>query len=1151
MRAVWLAAAAWGVAGALGQDVCVPPDPLEDTEEWLVMVDSTGHETFGLGNYDHCLDYPGAQYCLLSAAGIMYGLCLPSECATLGALRNESNGLYNPFLTDQIPLLLLLVPDPSLGDLNLDCGDHVIPLGPGGALTLSVFGVLTLVALIATAAHAALRRKERHGVWHDPGCFERGVLALAGRGWCGSTKKRGGEWSKRRCCGRDDNDETERASQLRERLVGGSVKQVGRCVRFFRCFTLMCCGTTARLEEDPGPVRRPPSSASMAPLSDVDIDELTADISLLQESSINGATPAQGSAQPRSSDGEEYHPPDLVLTSSAWGRGSHAESMGSATSSERDEEDMVVGRNGGFALSAYDLEGLGSKPLPARGKRTIPPPRGLAPLGRSKTASATIRGPRVSGDGVEMAPPREIVQAIETPKADGARTPSQSEPKLIVEPGFLLAFSFERTCRRLGATSPNGRSWGGTWRSSVSAPAAVAGVRVLSMLLMIAADTLRATRHTGLSNPEDMQAALATWPAVLWTSVAECSGDVLLMAAGFLVALPSLRRVAIIRAMRQDAALRRLASNGRNSAGVCECCMSGGDDLDWTKRAARGCNAPGGLRSACFVLAHRALRLLPLTAAVLFFEWTVAPSLASGPMWGGWARLANECSKWGWSALLFAANVAPAGAEGGYAEHQCVASAWLLSVEMQLALVVLPIVLMTYKAHAALGLIVALGLLGAAVSGTAVVVGTFDLHLGPFVAPGEGMGSWGGSGSGAPLDTVDLYSVTPWGRGAGFIVGILLAMAWVAMEAGAEVSRRAAERGVEPVSTVAGIVVSAGTGVLPFRRGESVSNVFAPPGSSPRKRSSNRGGDTPTVGDSVQSKKNDPTLRRPWQNPCPAWSPWAMLFVAACFLALIAWGGMVRAQASLSESQASSFLPASSGDAAQARRVLQSSGSDATGWPRDSRASEVAFMVLSRPAAALAAALACLASFAGGGGAVRAVLEWPGWQPLARLTYGAILVEPVVLRTVFLSRTQWVRFGWVEFLLLWSGVVALTYALATALYMLVEGPVVAMEAAGFAWCGCAPPEELTLHSAREAAKKRKKHASDEEVGSHWWEQELGAAFLEDAVAPAPGTTAAGGETPTQPRGRPAPAAMDDEGSALLVPDDPSPWAVSRGVRLRM
>jgi hypothetical protein len=735
----------------------------------------------------------------------------------------------------------------------------------------------------------------------------------------------------------------------------------------------------------------------------------------------------------------------------------------------------------------------------------------------------------------------------------------------------LLSFSLIRSCRRLTLTSKSGRSWYGEGgdKAAVSAPSAVAGVRVLSVFLLVAADTLRASRHLGLSNPIQTQLALTHVSAALWMALAECAADVLLMAAGFLVALPALRRVAVIRAMRRDAAQRRLAQRReRHTSSVdqdegcgcltcpgcpsCCCCGAGaggyrsrhrhgrdsGGGLPGsrtTQQAAQGCNVPGGLRSAGFVLVHRALRLVPLTAVTLFLEWTVAPLLARGPFWGGWLRLAEACSNWGWAALVFAANAAPAGAQGGFAMHQCVSSAWLLSVEMQLAVVVLPIVLITYKVHASAGLAAVLVMLGAMVGSTAAVVGAFDLHLGPFVAPGAGPGVWGGSGSGAPVATVDLYYVTPWARGSGFLVGVLLAMAWVWMEAGAE--RAARRRSQRRLAEAARVAASPSAQRQPRRR----------LGGADRSRQAAVAAAERAHHRSAAASRIKALEAADARGPLGRSSPWCLMLAACVLVAAIAYGGFVRAVASAEAALVESGLApphvlagqhsaaafanttAFAGTLGASSPSSSSSSSSAlpAGWPQGERASELLFMVLSRPAAATAAALACLACFAGGGGAVRAGLEWPGWQPLARLTYGAVLLEPAVLRVSMLSRTQWVRFSSWQLVGMWLGVLTLTYLGAAVLYLLVEGPAVAIEAAALAACGCAPPEDLTLLSARVAARRSNNRASVEE------EEEM--LMLEAAMrreAEAGGGTRRGGRDRANPTaaGAPAAGAGDAEGT---------------------
>ncbi len=1424
-----------------------------DVAEWLELVDSTGHATFDLGNYDRCKNVPAAEYCVLTAAGVVYGICLPESCASQAALRNASNGLYIPFLTDQIPLLLVLAPDPDMGSVSLDCGGHQMPWTVGTTTTLSVAGLLVLLAMAGTTLHSALLRHRRYGPGRSVGLLEACALSCAGVA-SGSPGARGSAPRSARgssacpracrclvvmCCGLDDE------AMARPSSAGG-----GACAGF-PCCCCCCCFRQAApgspsLRATPGasPRKRRPDASTKLPalpwagrwgrqrpaasgggaglLSVGQTASLNADdgsaskaaalrkgllgspsrgrassgsvgdaevLALLQRAS--GAFGIDTQAQPGSAGRavERYSPPPMLLPQAQpqgqrsrggarhdgggggdWGGGGydlgagwrsrglggdslHARSVASDSDGRRSGSEAG---SAGFALPDSGQRGAG---MHSRVELAAAPRRGSAaesissdssltgadraaggaaaaaaaaaaagglypsyfgagatgkesPRAQSAVRSAALPGGHAgppggahspalaSGHGGASGTPRGAsmragglggggAAMAATPTGAGAgpggaaagsvagsaAAASASRRGAGVCP-CLLAFSVVRSCRRLTATSPSGRGWTGDGRrrAGVSAPSAVAGVRVLSVLLMVAGDALRATRHVGLSNPLDTQLQLASPWSVLWMSLAECAADVLLMAAGFLVALPPIRRVAVVRAMRRHAALRRLATSGTKAGGrggrgsggggggggLLGCCgcgcgcgcsgasgrgrnrddaaaasrrrrgrdagrydaadrgyrsgvggtSSGGGAMPGsaaTRLAARGFNAPGGLRSAAFILAHRALRFLPLTAAVMFIEWTVAPLLATGPFWGGWARMADECWQWGWSSLVFAANAAPAGAPGGFAAHQCVSSAWLLSVEMQLALVALPVVLVTYKAHAVAGGCAAVALLGALVGVTAAVVGAFDLHLGPFVAAGEGAGLWGGSGSGAPIATVDLYYVTPWARGSGFLVGILLAMAWVLMEGTVERRRqRHRERLARETggATVAGVTLGAGG------RGRGEAGVYGGGsgggGGGLGRAHSGRAGSGPGsgaaggaaggagagvgvgamggVGVGVgggggggsgggagssgrqhaspgRRSRSSASSAPPSDSPLPQWAPWLMLAASAGIVLLICWGGMVRAAASAAAAVDPGYSPVShrtGGFGAAAAAAGLAGGASlvdgrlswdptpttgggtpsgqppVAGWPASQRATEVTYMVLARPAAALAAALACLASFAGGGGPVRAVLEWRGWQPLARLTYAAILTEPMVLRVLLLSRTQWVRHSELQLLGLWLGAGTLTYIVAAALYLLVEGPAVALEAAALAACGCAPPEDMLLlasssrppsgfdgHAAANGAAAGGYHAfangggavsgygagagaghPGASPGPAWWDRDLGAAFLEDAGAAA-------------------------------------------------
>lgn len=425
--------------------------------------------------------------------------------------------------------------------------------------------------------------------------------------------------------------------------------------------------------------------------------------------------------------------------------------------------------------------------------------------------------------------------------------------------------------------------------------------------------------------------------------------------------------------------------------------------------------------------------------------------------------------------------------------HQCASNGWYAAVEMQLVLLVIPLVLVAYKAHAVVGASVAALLLSACIASSLMLTGTYGLTLGPFVAPGAGPGEYPGTGSGTGLDTINLLLLTPWGRGAGFVIGVCLALVWLWLEASAE-RERAAKR-VNATTSIAGIqlylprsltqsvaaaVASGQTGMVSTMESTSGSingvgagmgtsqippqhaavlaeaslalgiatplppSASAPSGGAPLARQASAGGDTTgAVASSLARKQsqggNGPSItgvggggasatsssassssssRR--ELPLPRWFAWVLLLLAGVLWALLTWAGVVRQQ----------------------------------GWP--ARGAEMAFVALSRPAAATAAAFVCLACFLGGGGPIRAALEWSGWQPLARLTYGVLFLQPVVLRCILMSRTDWAQFGAIAIVSLTASTLAITFALAAVLFLILEGPIMHIEGIILGACGCGP-----------------------------------------------------------------------------------------------
>lgn len=263
--------------------------------------------------------------------------------------------------------------------------------------------------------------------------------------------------------------------------------------------------------------------------------------------------------------------------------------------------------------------------------------------------------------------------------------------------------------------------------------AALHGVRVLSLIFMIVGSTLQGMRHFGLDNPDYVQAVTQRWSFQPIVAFAEFSSDVLLLTTGVLIALPTLRRLQ------------------------------------------RG----EGFGAVLFAVVHRVVRMLPLYAAVLFFEWLVAPLLSDGPFWGEWDIVNENCSQYVWSNLLFVNNFVP---WARTSEWQCSLTGWYIAVEMQLVILVAPPLLLLYHSSAIIGILGACVAIGASLVLGGVLVENNQLSLGPFVATGLGWGSTGGSGSGADEDYVNIYATKPYTRAPPFLVGLLLAFLWLRLE---------------------------------------------------------------------------------------------------------------------------------------------------------------------------------------------------------------------------------------------------------------------------------------------------------------------------------------------------------------------------------
>jgi peptidoglycan/LPS O-acetylase OafA/YrhL len=106
------------------------------------------------------------------------------------------------------------------------------------------------------------------------------------------------------------------------------------------------------------------------------------------------------------------------------------------------------------------------------------------------------------------------------------------------------------------------------------------------------------------------------------------------------------------------------------------------------------------------------------------------------------------------------------------------------------------------------------------------------------------------------------------------------------------------------------------------------------------------------------------------------------------------------------------------------------------------------YIVLARPAWAALLALLAFCWFegpkAGVTGVVGRFLSAPAWVPFARLTYGAYLWHPVVIKLLAGRRGAYYHFDAVDLLGRFALNAALAFACATATFLLVERPTISL-----------------------------------------------------------------------------------------------------------
>jgi hypothetical protein len=154
--------AALGLAAA---QECVMPSSV--SAEYIFLTDVMGRTTYSLGDYDNCVNRTQgdpsvttrrpralaaspaigvAQYCVMNAGGVQFGLCLPRSCNMPADVLNISTGIAL-FLIAQIELLLLLDPE----DATYTCGSHAQPWTTGATAVVGVLVVSAALVVVGTA----------------------------------------------------------------------------------------------------------------------------------------------------------------------------------------------------------------------------------------------------------------------------------------------------------------------------------------------------------------------------------------------------------------------------------------------------------------------------------------------------------------------------------------------------------------------------------------------------------------------------------------------------------------------------------------------------------------------------------------------------------------------------------------------------------------------------------------------------------------------------------------------------------------------------------------------------------------------------------------------------------------------------------------
>lgn len=116
-----------------------------------------------------------------------------------------------------------------------------------------------------------------------------------------------------------------------------------------------------------------------------------------------------------------------------------------------------------------------------------------------------------------------------------------------------------------------------------------------------------------------------------------------------------------------------------------------------------------------------------------------------------------------------------------------------------------------------------------------------------------------------------------------------------------------------------------------------------------------------------------------------------------------------------------------------------------SGSPDWDASTNLAYTVLSRPAWAAAVAAVLLLALSQPHNILNWIFGMPMWVPLARLTFGAYLLHPILIQLFYNSVVQYFRFSAATVTLHYLAIVTASYVAAAVLFILVERPSANLE----------------------------------------------------------------------------------------------------------